>query len=218
MTFRPVAGLLAALFLALAPAAHAAPQFTEGQGYDRLAVTQPVSPAGKIVVTEFFWYNCPHCAEFEPELEAWAKHLPNYVVLQRVPVAFAPQYVEQQKFYYALLELGKVEALQGAIFKAIHEQHAQLQTRAQMADWVQAHGVNRQQFLAAFDSFSVQMQANRASQMMSDYQVNGVPTLAVQGAYTLSAALPQTPNNQALLQAVDQLVHDVHQQHGKPAP
>ena len=217
--YRSVLTAVTALLLALCGAAQAAaPVFTEGQGYDRLAAVQPVDHPGKVVVTEFFWYNCPHCAEFEPALEAWAKRQPGYVVLERVPVAFAPQFVEQQKLYYALLALGKANALQGQIFNAIHEQHIPLQTSQQMADWLQGHGVPRQQFLNAFNSFSVQMQANRASQMMADYQISGVPTLAVQGTYTLSASLPQTSNHELLLQSVDQLVRQLHQQGGKASP
>ena len=36
-----------------------------------------------------------------------------------------------------------------------------------------------------------------------------MPTLAVQGTYTLSPAMPETPDNDALLQAVDMLVAKV---------
>ena len=185
------------------------PTLTQGQGYQKLAVQQPVSPRDKIVVTEFFWYNCPHCAAMEPLLEAWAKKLPSDVVLERVPVAFAPQFVDQQKLYYALKALGKVDALQGAIFDAIHQQHIMLMTSRQMADWVAAHGVPKQAFVSAFNSFGVQMDAKRATQMVSDYQINGVPTLAVQGRYTVSASNPQTPDNPSVLSAASYLIGKV---------
>ena len=46
------------------------------------------APAGKIEVVEFFWYNCPHCNAFEPQLEAWIKNLPKDFAFRRVPVAF----------------------------------------------------------------------------------------------------------------------------------
>ena len=26
------------------------------------------APSGKVEVVEFFWYNCPHCASFDPPL------------------------------------------------------------------------------------------------------------------------------------------------------
>ncbi len=200
----------AAALLAVSAGAHAAPvQLQQGQGYERLAPPQPVSPKGKIVVTEFFWYNCPHCAAMEPLLEAWAKHLPSDVVLERVPVAFAPQFENQQKLYYALKALGKVDQLQGAIFTAIHQQHTVLMNPQQMAGWLAAHGVPRKSFLDAFNSFGVQMEAKRATQMVTDYQIAGVPTLVVQGTYALSASMPQTPDNPQVLQGVDQMIAKV---------
>jgi thiol:disulfide interchange protein DsbA len=42
----------------------------EGQQYVRLSQPQPVLVPGKIEVIEFFWYGCPHCYAFEPQLEA----------------------------------------------------------------------------------------------------------------------------------------------------
>ena len=200
----------AAVLLGLSMAAGAAGlSFTEGQGYTRLPVPQPVSPAGKIVVTEFFWYDCPHCAEFEPMLERWARAQPSRVVLERVPVAFEPRFAPQQRLYYALKALGKVDALQGAIFQAIHEQHIKLETPEQMATWLQSHGVPKPQFMNAYNSFGVQMQARRATQLMHDYHIDGVPTLAVQGTYIASADLPQTPSMDLVLQAVNSLIRKV---------
>ncbi len=200
---------LATLVFGAAPAQAAAP-FQPGTGYSVLSARQPVGHPGKVVVTEFFWYNCPHCNALEPELDAWARRLPSYVVLQRVPIAFTPQFVPQQKLYYTLRALGKDGSLQGAIFQAIHEQHIVLDTPDQMATWLAAHGVPRQTFLATFNSFGVAMQARRATQMMKDYGIDGVPTIAVQGTYEVSGDLPQTATDARILQAVDYLIAKVH--------
>jgi thiol:disulfide interchange protein DsbA len=193
-------------FLAAAQTPAQAAGFQDGFAYTRLPIPQPVSPSDKVVVTEFFWYDCPHCAEFEPMFEAWAKKLPANVVVERVPVAFAPQFVPQQRLYYALKALGKVDALQGAIFNAIHNQHIALGTPDQMANWLAQHGVAKKAFLDAYNSFTVAAQAKQATQMVTDYQITGVPTLAVQGKYTTSAALPQVNNNQKVLEVVDYLI------------
>ena len=213
--FARIAALLLLGFSVGASAANA--PFKEGLGFDKLTVTQPVSPAGKVVVTEFFWYNCPHCFEFEPLLEAWAKKQPADVVLERVPVAFAPQFVPQQKLYYALKALGKVDALQGAIFNAIHVQHIPLMTPDQMANWLAGRGIPKATFMNAYNSFGVQMEVKRATQMVTDYQISGVPTMAVQGMYTASASMPETPTNEKVLQAVDELVQQVRAGMGKSA-
>ncbi len=193
-----------------AAAAQAAAPFEKGKGYNELSARQPVAHPGKVVVTEFFWYNCPHCNALEPELDAWARKLPSYVVLQRVPIAFTERFVPQQKLYYTLRALGKDQALQAPIFQAIHQQHIVLDTPEQMATWLAAHGIARQTFLATYNSFGVAMRARQATQMMKAYGIDGVPTLAVQGRYEVSGDLPQTPTDDRILQAVDYLVARVH--------
>ena len=42
----------------------------EGTNYVRLTQPVPVPSNGKIELIEFFWYGCPHCNAFEPELDA----------------------------------------------------------------------------------------------------------------------------------------------------
>src|SRR5450631_3834622 len=76
----------------------------EGQHYVRLSEPMLVNaPAGKIEVIDFFWYGCPHCAAFEPELDAWARRLPEQVAFSRVPVAFrAEPFTTHQRIFYAL--------------------------------------------------------------------------------------------------------------------
>lgn len=202
-------GFLAAGAQAQTPAKTNNP-FHEGFAYNRLPVPQPVSPADKIVVYEFFWYDCPHCADFEPLLESWAKKLPADVVLERVPVAFSPQFIPQQHLYYALKALNKLTpALQAKIFNAIHVQHIPLGTADQMANWLAQQGIAKKTFLDAYNSFGVNAQVKQATQMVTDYQIQGVPTMAVQGMYTTSAALPEANNNQKVLEVVDYLIKKV---------
>ena len=76
------------------------------------------APAGKIEVVEFFWYACPHCNAFEPQLEAWQKRLPADVVLRRVPVAFRDDFVPQQRLFYTLEAMGKLDELHRKIGRA----------------------------------------------------------------------------------------------------
>ena len=194
----------------------AKPQFNEGFAYNRLAVPQPVSPSDKIVVSEFFWYDCPHCADFDPMLESWAKKLPPGVVLQRVPVAFSPQFIPQQHLYYALLALGKLnDDMQAKIFNAIHKQRIPLGTADQMANWLAQQGIPKKTFLDAYNSFGVAAQVRQATQMVTDYQIQGVPTMAVQGTYTTSAALPEANNNKKVLEVVDFLIKKVQEEKKK---
>jgi len=86
--------------------------FKAGTDYMALPKPLPTDVAkGKIEVLEFFWYNCPHCNAFEPALSAWSKKLPKDVELKRVPVRFREDFEAQQRAYYVLEALGKVEGV-----------------------------------------------------------------------------------------------------------
>ena len=83
------------LALCTGPALLAAPRafaqaWQPGEDYTVLDNPQPGDSPGKIEVLDFFWYGCPHCYVFLPELEAWRKKLPADVVYKHVPVAFSP--------------------------------------------------------------------------------------------------------------------------------
>ena len=109
--FSAAAGGLAGLAaLGLPGLATAQAKFQEGKDYRALDKRVPAdAPAGKIEVIEFFWYSCPHCNAFEPMLNAWLKRLPPDVYFHRMPVAFRDDFVPQQRLYYTLEAMGKVE-------------------------------------------------------------------------------------------------------------
>ena len=137
---------------ATAPAAPA-----EGVNYVRLAQPLPVPVPGKIEVVEFFWYECPHCNAFEPALEAWARRLPDDVLLQRVPVWFREEpFTAQQKLYYTVEALDLVPTLHRRVFHAIHNERVRLRTPEDIAAFVLKQGVDPVKFMATYNSFAVQ--------------------------------------------------------------
>ena len=202
---------LAAVSLALLPLAapsHAQGRpFAAGKDYIVLGKPAPVdAPAGKVEVVEFFSYNCPHCAAFEPQLEAWVKRLPPYVAFRRIPVPFVGNDTEaKQRLYYALEAMGKVDEFQMKIFQAIHQQRLNLTGEAAILAWVEKQpGLDAKKFAELFKSFSVVGKAKRATQLTTDYQVAGVPALGVAGRWYVDGDTAGSLDR--ALQAVDFLV------------
>jgi len=179
------------LGLALAGSAQAQGGPVEGQQYVRLSTPAPVTlPADKKVeVVEFFWYECPHCYAFEPLLETWTKRLPADVAFRRVPVGFTARHQAAQKMFYALEEMGKLEALHKRIFTAIHVQNQRLIAESDMVAFVSANGVDGAKFSEMFRSFAVTTKANRAKQLSDAYKIDGVPALGIHGRFFTSGAL-----------------------------
>jgi protein dithiol oxidoreductase (disulfide-forming) len=163
----------------------------EGQQYVRLSTPAPVTlPAGKkIEVIEFFWYECPHCNAFDPMIDAWSRKLPEDVYFRRLPVGFTARHQATQKLFYALENMGKLDALHKKIFAAIHLQNQRLLTEAEMVAFVSANGVDGTKFAEMFRSFQVATQATKAKQLTDAYKIDGVPALGINGRFYTSGAL-----------------------------
>lgn len=202
------------LIAATAGASPTAP--VNGKDYRTLERAQPTESGKKVEVTEFFWYDCPHCNAFEPSLEAWVKKQGDKIVFKRVPVAFRDSFIPQQKLYYALEAIGKVDELHARIFRAIHVERKQLETDSQIAAFIAKQpGIDAKKFADAYNSFGVQTKARRATQLQADYQIDGVPTLAIGGRYLTSPSIvagsvgnrPEPVLHEAALQVADYLVN-----------
>jgi len=164
-------------------------------GTDFLVLDKPApveAPTGKVEVVEFFWYSCPHCNSFEPALEEWIKKAPKDVAVRRVPIAFRPDFEPQQRLYYVLEAMNKVDELHKKVFYAIHVEKQMLNTPDLIAAWAEKQGLNKAKFLETYNSFSVATKARKATQLQDAYKIDGVPALGVAGRYFTSGSMAQT--------------------------
>ena len=201
------ASAVAASALALpvaTPALAQARQFKEGKDYRRLdKPVAPDAPAGKVEVIEFFWYSCPHCNVFEPTFDAWSKAAPKDFSIRRVPVAFNASFVPQQKLYYALEGMGKLDALHAKVFRAIHAEKQKLAKDDDIFAWIAQQGVDAAKFKEIYTSFTVSNQVRRATQLQDAYGVEGVPSMGVAGKYYTDGTMAGSMAN--VLQVVEHL-------------
>ncbi|MGZ3157627.1 MAG: thiol:disulfide interchange protein DsbA/DsbL [Burkholderiaceae bacterium] len=208
--------VLAALsFCLVAVTAGASPSSPQNGGdYRTLPQAQPTESGKKVEVTEFFWYSCPHCNAFEPDLEAWVKKQGDKIVFKRVPVIFRPEMIPEQRLYYALEAMGKSEELQKTIFHAIHVDRQRLDNPTAIADFVAKQGVDKQKFVSLYNSFGVETKVKRAAQLQEAYKIDGVPTIAIDGRFLTSPGIvgatmgnqPEPVLHAAALQVMDWLV------------
>jgi thiol:disulfide interchange protein DsbA len=183
----------------------------DGVEYQTLPkLVQVEAPAGKIEVIEFFWYACPHCNAFEPKLDAWIRKQPADVFVKRVPVAFRDSFVPQQRLFYTLEAMGKLDALHFKVFNAIHGvpgaqvERSALNREDEIAEWAGKQGVDRAKFTEMYNSFGVQSKARRAAQLQQAFGVSGVPSLGIAGRYYTDGDLAR--NMDRALQVTDYLI------------
>lgn len=176
---------LVALLLAtpVASGVALAQSITEGKHYTRLQMPQPTEAAGKVEVIEFFWYGCPHCADFEPLLKSWVKKLPADVSFRKVPAVFSPNWAAGARLYYTLEAMNLLDKLNEPVFNAMVKQRINLGDEATLFEWVAKQGVDRQKFADMYKAFAVDGKVRKAAEMTQEYGFGGVPVLIVGGKY-----------------------------------
>jgi thiol:disulfide interchange protein DsbA len=164
----------------------------EGVDFRVLPVAQPTESKGKIEVIEFFWYGCPHCSEFDPDLQAWVKKQSKDVVFKRVPIAFREDFLPHSQMFYAFEAIGKGDAYTAKVLNAIHVEHKSLLKENEISDWVASQGIDAKAFMKAYNSFGVITKAKAANKIGEAYRIDGVPTVAIQGKYETSPSIAGT--------------------------
>jgi thiol:disulfide interchange protein DsbA len=184
-----------------------------GTDYMVLKTPQAVESGSGIEVLDFFQYSCPHCFHFLPELSAWKKHLPADVDYRYLPVVFDERTAPHAKILYALEALKKIDEMHAKVFNAIQVDHRPLLDTAEIADFMASAGIDRAQWLATFNSFSVATRVLRAGQVWRAYQIDGTPSLGCDGKYLTSPSMVRSASG--ALQVMDYLIDRVRHERMK---
>ncbi|MER5866725.1 thiol:disulfide interchange protein DsbA/DsbL [Kitasatospora sp. NPDC002040] len=171
--------------LLVTPAA-AAPEVPHDGGLvGRIDHPGPVR-AVKQEAVEFFWYDCGHSQELELPLERWAEKHRADVTLRRVPAVWVGSPEEQvqrghARLFYTLEQLGQVDRLQLAVFRAVRERETDVTTEETATAWALTAGLDPDAFRAAYRSHAVEQATEAAGGLMTRYRVDELPTVLVQG-------------------------------------
>jgi len=188
----------------------------EGRNYMEVPFPATVTTGKKIEVREFFWYGCPHCYVLEPGLEKWLKRLPSNAQFVRTPGTASPAWRIHAQAYYTFETLGVEDKWHGAFFKAVQEHHQEFNDANGIEKFAVAHGIDKQKFRDAFNSFGVRLKVEKAIQLNQDLNINSVPTVVVDGRYLTSPAMAEGEDQ--FFQVLDFLIKKAAQERKKPVP
>src|ERR1700722_5419664 len=195
--------VIALLWGLLGPVAYGATQWVEGKNYFVIVPAQASSvPAGKVEVTEVFSYACPACDHFYPVADRLAGALPPKAVMDYVPPSFVPteDWPMFQRAYYTAQILGLDKRTHDAMFDAVWKSGElavvdpntnQLKKPAPSIEdaakfYARATGVQPQAFVAAAQSFGVDVKIRQAEQFIRACGVDRTPTIIVNGKYRVT--------------------------------
>ncbi|MEM7691656.1 MAG: thiol:disulfide interchange protein DsbA/DsbL, partial [Pseudomonadota bacterium] len=157
----------------------------EGEHYDVISPAIRAS-SEKIEVTEFFWYGCGHCYNFEPQLAQWKKSLPDDVVLSGSPAIWNPTMEIHAKAFYTAEVLDVLDKVHMPIFQAINVDRKRLSGEKELAALFSANGVAQEDFEKAFNSFGVGSQVRQANARARAAKITGTPEMMVAGKYRIN--------------------------------
>ncbi len=164
--------------------------------YQMLKVPQQTHSGDKIEVIEFFGYFCPHCYAFDTTLTNWARKHKKNVVFKRVAVKFSESMALHQKMFYTLSAMDELtNELHHKIFDAVQIQRLPLRTDEQIFGFIEKNGIDRKKFTEMYNSFYVQMLGNKAVEMQTAYEIEGVPMIVIDGKYLTSPAIVSSGND-----------------------
>jgi thiol:disulfide interchange protein DsbA len=161
-------------------------EFKQGVDYELVNPPQPTVDPSKVEVMEFFWYGCPHCYHFEPDLNAWLKKKPDNVVFIRQPAVFNARWAAHAKAFYTAEVLGVLDKVHADLYDAIQNKKQALESEADLAKFFAEHGVAEADFHKAYKSFAVDTKMRQAETMAARYGVTGTPNVIVNGKYRIA--------------------------------
>jgi thiol:disulfide interchange protein DsbA len=181
----------------------------EGIEYKLISPAVPTITKSKIEVVEMFWYGCPHCFAFEPDLKEWLAKKPDNVVFYRIPAIFNDSWALHARAFYTAITLGLFDngktEFHEAFFNEIHKNNKRLNNKKEIQSFFARFGVAEEDFNNAFDSFAVNTKVSRAAELSKRYKLDGVPTLVVNGKYRTDG--PMAGGRNGMIKMLDFLIN-----------
>lgn len=206
--------ILTALLLGAAATA-SAQTWVAGKHYDVLPQAQRTNVApGKVEVMEVFSYGCPACDHFQPVMKKIKATLPANAQVVYLPASWnkGENWPTFQRAYLTAKSLNVADKAHDQVFDAIWNPGGELaileggntgrikSTLPSIEDiarfYQRVTGVKAADFVAASQSFSVDLKARQADAQILAMKVTGTPTIVVNGKYRLNNDnLPNAPDD-----------------------
>lgn len=174
-------------------------KFKEGTHYITIDQAAAVPDSENIEVTVIFSYLCSHCNTLDPYVENWKKKKPANVKTNRIHVDFGGASSMMARGYVAAEMTGIADQSHSAMMDAIWKQRKRFRNADQLADFYASFGVDKERYLANYNSFALDSQVRRNTQNVRSYGVTGTPCIVVNRKYLV-------PNTASIMDVVDYLV------------
>lgn len=158
-------------------------KYKENLHYKRVANVPVDKQNGKIKVTEFFLYSCPHCRELEPKLEKWVEKNKEKVTYEQIPVIATPSMIPLAKSYYIAKKLNILDKTHEALYKSIHDDKKVYLNEYELSKFFAKYNVKPDDFLKEFNSEDIVNKVGNARSLSAKYGFRGVPAVVLNNEF-----------------------------------
>jgi thiol:disulfide interchange protein DsbA len=120
----------------------------------------------------------------------------------------------EARLFVTLEALQLQDAMHDKVLQAWHQERRRLRSDAENLEWAVRNGIDKEKFLAAYNSFGVSARLKNLARSADNYGVTGTPTIIVNGKFVTEPGMVMKANSQlpvaevmpATLQVLDALV------------
>ena len=185
-----IGAIIAVIAVLVSPVQAQVPsKYVEGTHYQRIPTPIKTRKDDKIEVMEVFWYGCPHCNQFSPIFESWAKQQSDDVATDHSPAIWNKPMILHAHLFYTAKAFRLQDKMHKEIFDAMHLDKKRLVTKEEIYTLFEKHGISEEDFNKTFDSFGIKSQVQQASARARGYGITGTPEVIVNGKYRVSGRM-----------------------------
>ncbi len=183
-------------------------RFQKGVHYHETDSTTSTD-SDRVEVVEVFSYACPGCNAFLPRINQWHENKPDHVEFRRVPVVFQRSWEPFARAYFTAEVLDIVEDGHAGLFNALHAERQAIRNMDDLAEFWSEYGVDKDEFLSASRSFSVDSKLRQSRNNISRWAVPGTPSMVVNGKWRITAG--NNIDHGTIIEVLDYLVEKEYQ-------
>lgn len=150
--------------------------------------------SNQIEIIYFFSYGSPWSQQIDHELRVWAKTQPYPIKFTPSPVFYGQAHeIFYARVFFALKKMDKESEIGPLFLNAVVNQEKDFNKIANILDFMEQNGVNKDAFVEALNSQEVKMHTARTGTITKDYQIYSIPAVVINGQYLIRANQDMPP-------------------------
>lgn len=199
---RKIYTLLASVLVFLACSTAAGAESMQDHYYT-ISPAQPLGSRDRAEVVEVFWYGCPHCYAFEPQLQKWLENKPDQVDFKLLPGVLSAGWIPHARAFFTAVRLDVLDDIHHQLFDAIHKDKRQIYDEASIREFFIEQGVDGDEFTRVYHSLEINSLVRQAFELEKHFRISRVPSIIINGKYVTSPSMAGSYEN--LLKLIDYL-------------